>query len=151
MDTINLNTETNTNIINLRKEFPILDQTLNGKPLIYFDNAATSQKPLSVINTISDYYETINSNVHRGIHTLSERATEAYENSREKARNFINAESKNEIVFVKGTTEGINLVASTFGNMIIEEGDEIIISQMEHHSNMVPWQNLCSQKKAELK
>lgn len=139
------------NVIDLRKEFPILDQTINGKPLIYFDNAATSQKPLSVINAISEYYETINSNVHRGIHTLSERATEAYENSREKARKFINAESKNEIVFVKGTTEGINLVASTFGNMILSEGDEIIISQMEHHSNMVPWQNLCSQKKAELK
>lgn len=139
------------NVINLRKEFPILDQTINGKPLIYFDNAATSQKPNSVINAVSEYYETINSNVHRGIHTLSERATEAYENSREKIRSFINAESSGEIVFVKGTTEGINLVASSFGNMIIEEGDEIIISQMEHHSNMVPWQNLCSQKKALLK
>lgn len=139
------------NVINLRKEFPILDQTINGKPLIYFDNAATSQKPNSVINAVSEYYETINSNVHRGIHTLSERATEAYENSREKIRRFINAESSGEIVFVKGTTEGINLVASSFGNMIIEEGDEIIISQMEHHSNMVPWQNLCSQKKALLK
>ena len=139
------------NVINLRKEFPILDQTINGKPLIYFDNAATSQKPISVINAVSEYYETINSNVHRGIHTLSERATEAYENSREKIRRFINAESSGEIVFVKGTTEGVNLVASSFGNMIIEEGDEIIISQMEHHSNMVPWQNLCSQKKAVLK
>lgn len=139
------------NVTNLRKEFPILDQTINGKPLIYFDNAATSQKPLSVINAVSEYYETINSNVHRGIHTLSERATEAYENSRGKARKFINAESKNEIVFVKGTTEGINLVASSFGNMLINEGDEIIISQMEHHSNMVPWQNLCSQKNAVLK
>lgn len=139
------------NVINLRKEFPILDQTINGKPLIYFDNAATSQKPNSVINAVSEYYETINSNVHRGIHTLSERATEAYENSREKIRRFINAESSGEIVFVKGTTEGVNLVASSFGNMIIEEGDEIIISQMEHHSNMVPWQNLCSQKKAVLK
>jgi len=138
-------------VIKLREEFPILNQSLNGKPLIYFDNAATSQKPLSVINTISEYYETINSNVHRGIHTLSEMATEAYENSREKARSFVNANSTNDIVFVKGTTDGINLVASSFGNMVVGEGDEVIVSQMEHHSNMVPWQNLCSQKNAELK
>lgn len=138
-------------VIKLREEFPILNQSLNGKPLIYFDNAATSQKPLSVINTISEYYETINSNVHRGIHTLSEKATEAYENSREKARSFVNAESTNEIVFVKGTTDGINLVATSFGNMLIGEGDEVIVSQMEHHSNMVPWQNLCSRKNAVLK
>jgi cysteine desulfurase/selenocysteine lyase len=138
-------------VIKLREEFPILNQSLNGKPLIYFDNAATSQKPLSVINTISEYYETINSNVHRGIHTLSEKATEAYENSREKARSFVNANSTNDIVFVKGTTDGINLVASSFGNMVVGEGDEVIVSQMEHHSNMVPWQNLCSQKNAELK
>jgi len=138
-------------VIKLREEFPILNQSLNGKPHIYFDNAATSQKPLSVINTISEYYETINSNVHRGIHTLSEKATEAYENSREKARSFVNAESTNEIVFVKGTTDGINLVATSFGNMLIGEGDEVIVSQMEHHSNMVPWQNLCSRKNAVLK
>ena len=138
-------------VIKLREEFPILNQSLNGKPLIYFDNAATSQKPLSVINTISEYYETINSNVHRGIHTLSEKATEAYENSREKARSFVNAESTNEIVFVKGTTDGINLVATSFGNMVVGEGDEVIVSQMEHHSNMVPWQNLCSRKNAVLK
>lgn len=137
--------------IKLREEFPILNQKINGKPLIYFDNAATSQKPLSVINAVSEYYETINSNVHRGIHTLSEKATEAYENSRERARKFINAESIGEIVFVKGTTEGINLVASSFGNMVVGEGDEVIVSQMEHHSNMIPWQNLCSQKNAVLK
>ena len=128
------------------KNFPILQQKLNGKPLVYFDNAATTQKPLSVINAITEYYETINSNVHRGIHTLSEKATEAYENSREKARSFINAGSTNEIVFVKGTTDGINLAAGSFGNMVVGEGDEVIVSQMEHHSNMVPWQNLCSQK-----
>lgn len=144
----------NTELIDtakLREEFPILRQKLNGKPLVYFDNAATSQKPLSVINAVTEYYETINSNVHRGIHTLSEKATEAYENSREKARSFVNAESTNEIVFVKGTTDGINLIASSFGNMTVGEGDEVIISEMEHHSNMVPWQNLCRQKNAELK
>lgn len=139
------------NVNSIREQFPILHQTLNGKPLVYFDNAATTQKPLTVINAITNYYETINSNVHRGIHTLSEKATEAYENSREKARSFINAGNANEIVFVKGTTDGINLAAGSFGNMVVGEGDEVIVSQMEHHSNMVPWQNLCSQKKAVLK
>lgn len=139
------------NVNKLREEFPILNQSVNGKPLVYFDNAATNQKPLSVINSISDYYKNINSNVHRGIHTLSERATEAYEGSREKVRKFLNANDTNEIVFVRGTTEAVNLVASTFGRMNISEGDEIIITEMEHHSNMVPWQNLCCEKKAKLK
>ena len=130
------------NVMKLREQFPILNQTVNGKPLIYLDNAATNQKPLSVINSISNYYETINSNVHRGLHTLSERATEAYEGSREKVR---------EIVFVRGTTEGVNLVASTFGKVNVKEGDEIIVTEMEHHSNLVPWQNLCREKNAVLK
>ncbi|MBK8983642.1 MAG: cysteine desulfurase [Ignavibacteria bacterium] len=135
----------------LREEFPILTRRISGEPIAYFDNAATSQKPLSVIKAISEYYENINSNVHRGIHTLSEEATEAYENSREKARKFINAQSAGEIVFVKGTTDGINLVASSFGNKTVGEGDEVIISEMEHHSNLVPWQNLCERKNATLK
>ncbi|MBK7255170.1 MAG: cysteine desulfurase [Ignavibacteria bacterium] len=139
------------NVLKLREQFPILNQTVNGKPLIYLDNAATNQKPLSVINSISNYYETINSNVHRGLHTLSERATEAYEGSREKVREFINAKSTNEIVFVRGTTEGVNLVASTFGKVNVKEGDEIIVTEMEHHSNLVPWQNLCREKNAVLK
>lgn len=139
------------NVMKLREQFPILNQTVNGKPLIYLDNAATNQKPLSVINSISGYYETINSNVHRGLHTLSERATEAYEGSREKVREFINAKSTNEIVFVRGTTEGVNLVASTFGKVNVKEGDEIIVTEMEHHSNLVPWQNLCREKNAVLK
>ena len=138
-------------VLKLREQFPILNQSVNGKPLIYLDNAATNQKPLSVINSISNYYETINSNVHRGLHTLSERATEAYEGSREKVREFINAKSTNEIVFVRGTTEGVNLVASTFGKVNVKEGDEIIVTEMEHHSNLVPWQNLCREKNAVLK
>jgi len=139
------------NVLKLREQFPILNQSVNGKPLIYLDNAATNQKPLSVINSISSYYETINSNVHRGLHTLSERATEAYEGSREKVRDFINANSTNEIVFVRGTTEGVNLAASTFGKANVNEGDEIIVTEMEHHSNLVPWQNLCREKNAVLK
>lgn len=139
------------NVMKLREQFPILNQSVNGKPLVYLDNAATNQKPLSVINSISNYYETINSNVHRGLHTLSERATEAYEGSREKVREFINAKSTNEIVFVRGTTEGVNLAASTFGKVNVKEGDEIIVTEMEHHSNLVPWQNLCREKNAVLK
>lgn len=138
-------------ITKIREEFPILLRKISGQPIAYFDNAATSQKPLSVINAISEYYETINSNVHRGIHTLSEEATEAYENSREKVRRFINAQSSGEIVFTKGTTDGINLVASSFGTNVVGEGDEVIISEMEHHSNLVPWQNLCESRRAKLK
>ncbi|MEO8663897.1 MAG: cysteine desulfurase [Ignavibacteria bacterium] len=138
-------------VYNLRLEFPILDQKVNGKPLVYFDNAATNQKPLSVINSITGYYETINSNVHRGVHTLSEKATAAYEEAREKVRDFINAGSIKEIIFTSGTTEGVNLVASSFAENILKEGDEVIISGMEHHSNLVPWQILCAKKKAILK
>ncbi len=151
MNTIELHKDISFDVNKLREQFPILNQTVNGKPLIYLDNAATNQKPLSVINSISSYYETINSNVHRGLHTLSERATEAYEGSREKVREFINAKSTNEIVFVRGTTEGVNLVASTFGKANVKEGDEIIVTEMEHHSNLVPWQNLCREKNAVLK
>lgn len=151
MNTTLINETPAVDVSKLRKEFPILNQQINGYPLIYFDNAATNQKPLSVINSIKNYYENINSNVHRGIHTLSERATEAYENSREKVRKFINAADSKEIVFVRGTTEGVNLVASTYGQQNVNEGDEVIVTAMEHHSNLVPWQNLTSGKSARLK
>lgn len=151
MKTLNLHKDVSFDVQKLREEFPILNQSVNGNPLVYLDNAATTQKPLSVINSIDNYYRTINSNVHRGLHTLSERATEAYEASREKVRDFINAENTNEIVFVRGTTEGINLVAATFGRTSVNEGDEIIVTGMEHHSNLVPWQNLCREKNAKLK
>ena len=135
----------------IRKDFPILAQTVNGKPLVYLDNAATSQKPQCVIDSLSNYYQTINSNVHRGVHTLSQLATDDYEAARSKIRGLINAESDQEIIYTRGTTESINLVAHSFGSQNVESGDEIIISGMEHHSNIVPWQLLCEQKGAVLK
>lgn len=131
--------------------FPVLHQKVNGKPLIYFDNAATSQKPKSVIDALTGYYEGYNSNIHRGIHTLAERATTAFEETRKRAQQFINSREAEEIIFTKGTTDSINLVASTFGRKFINEGDEIIITTMEHHSNIVPWQLLCEEKGAILK
>lgn len=130
------------NIEDIRKEFPILGETVYGKPLVYLDNAATTQKPQCVINCISNVYKTINSNVHRGVHHLSQVATTAMENTRETVREFIGAESTEEIIFTRGTTESINLVASSFGTTFLKSGDEIIISTMEHHSNIVPWQML---------
>jgi len=135
----------------IRQDFPILRQTVRGKPLVYLDNAATSQKPQSVIDAIDAYYSTLNSNVHRGVHYLSERATDAYEKTREKLRAYINAKHTEEIIFVRGTTEGINLVAQTYGRKNVNEGDEILISGMEHHSNIVPWQILCEEKNARLR
>ena len=135
----------------IRADFPVLDQMINGKPLVYLDNAATSQKPQSVIDTLVNYYSTDNANVHRGVHTLSQRATDDYEEAREKVRRFINAEKDEEIIFVRGTTEGINLISQTFGRSCVSEGDEIIISSMEHHSNIVPWQILCQEKGARLR
>ena len=131
------------NIEDIRKEFPILGETVYGKPLVYLDNAATTQKPQCVIDSISNVYCTINSNVHRGVHHLSQVATTAMENARETVREFIGAGSSREIIFTRGTTESINLVASSFGNTFLKAGDEIIISTMEHHSNIVPWQMLC--------
>ena len=128
----------------LREQFPILASEVHGKPLVYLDNAATTQKPRSVIEVESDYYERCNANIHRGVHLLSQRATDAYEGARERIRRFINAESTKEIIFVRGTTEAINLVAQTFGRRF-EAGDEILISAMEHHSNIVPWQLLAQQ------
>ncbi len=133
----------------IRKDFPVLDQKVNGKPLVYFDNAATTQKPLAVINRISDYYLKENSNVHRGVHHLSQVATEAYENARESVRKFINARSKREIIFTRGTTESVNLMATILESRV-GEGDEILVTAMEHHSNFVPWQQLCLRKKANL-
>ena len=139
------------NLDQIRSQFPILGQEINGKPLIYFDNAATSQKPQTVINALHRYYTSYNSNVHRGVHTLADRATTAFEATRAKVKDFINATSLEEVIFTKGTTEGINLVANTYGKTFVNEGDEILISALEHHSNIVPWQMLCQQKNAHLK
>jgi cysteine desulfurase/selenocysteine lyase len=133
-----------------RKDFPILQQSVHGHPLAFLDNAASSQRPGVVIDSIRHYYEHDHANVHRGVHTLSHRATEAYEGAREKIRAFINADSTHEIVFTRGTTEAINLIATSFGSLL-GEGDEIIISHLEHHSNIVPWQMLCDRSGAELK
>ena len=135
----------------VRKDFPILHQMVNGKPLIYLDNAATSQKPKNVIDAVETYYREYNSNIHRGVHTLSENATETYESSRLKIKNFINANSTKEIVFVRGATEAINLVAQSLGRDSLNENDEIIITELEHHSNIVPWQLLSQQTGAKLK
>ena len=135
----------------IRQQFKILDTTVYGKPLVYFDNAATTQKPDSVIDTLSDYYRTLNSNIHRGAHYLSSTATERYEQTREKVRSFINAAKSCEIVFTRGTTESINLVASSFGRAFLQKGDEVIISGMEHHSDIVPWQIACEQRGASIK
>ena len=134
----------------LRADFPILDQEVNGFPLIYFDNAATSQKPRSVINALSHYYERDNANVHRGIHELSNRATAGYEGAREIAARFINAASANEIIFTRGVTESVNLLARAWGAANIKAGDKILLTEMEHHSNIVPWQILARQVGAEL-
>lgn len=135
----------------IRKDFPILSRRVHDKPLVYLDNAATSQKPVQVIDSIVSYYSNYNSNVHRGVHTLSEEATNAYEKARETVRRYINAKSIKEIIFVRGATEAINLVAATFGKMNIEKGDEIAITMLEHHANIVPWQLLCEEKGATLK
>jgi len=135
----------------IRREFPILNREIKGKPLIYLDNAATTQKPQQVLDALMHYYTNYNANIHRGIHTLAEEATAAFEETRNAVRSFIGAGSREEIIFTKGTTEGINLVAYTWGRKNIHAGDEIIISAMEHHSNIVPWQMLCEEKEAILK
>ncbi|WP_010251161.1 aminotransferase class V-fold PLP-dependent enzyme [Myroides injenensis] len=134
----------------IRNDFPILDEKVNGKPLVYFDNAATAQKPQVVIDAIAEYYETINANIHRGVHTLSQLATDAYEIARKKVQHHINAKEDREVIFTAGTTFGINLVASGFARLL-KEGDEVLISAMEHHSNIVPWQFACEQSGATLK
>ena len=134
-----------------RQDFPILDREVYGRPLVYLDNAATTQKPRCVVEAISDEYYNVNANVHRGVHFLSQQATELHEQARETVRRFINARSTNEILFTRGTTESINLLAYSFGEAFCHEGDEIIVSVMEHHSNIVPWQMLCERKKMTLR
>ena len=135
----------------IKSYFPILNQEVNGNPLVYLDSAATSQKPIQVIEAMKNYYELDNSNVHRGVHTLGNRATDKYEGAREKVRKFINAKSTEEIIFTRGTTTALNTVAASYGRANVSEGDEIVITHMEHHSNIIPWQQLAKEKKATLK
>lgn len=139
------------NVQDVRKQFPILDQKVNGHPLVYLDSAATSQKPLRVIEALEDYYKRYNSNVHRGVHTLGSLATDGYEGAREKVQKFINAKRVEEIIFTRGTTTAINTVARSYGDANVKEGDEIVISPMEHHSNIIPWQQLAKRTGATLK
>ncbi|MBK6344639.1 MAG: cysteine desulfurase [Bacteroidales bacterium] len=139
------------NIEEIRADFPILSRSVHNKPLVYFDNAATTQKPQVVIDALVDYYTNLNSNVHRGVHYLSQQATMAFEEARVKIRDFIHARYSHEIIFTRGCTESINLVAGSWGRANIREGDEIVISALEHHSNIVPWQMLCEEKGAKLK
>ena len=136
---------------NIKEDFPILEQKINGKNLVYLDSAATTQKPKEVIDSLNKYYNENNSNIHRGVHTLSQRATEDYESARKIITNFIGAESSKEIIFVRGATEAINLIANSYVKPLLKKNDEIIISQMEHHANIVPWQMICEEKKAKLK
>ncbi len=138
-------------VMKIREDFPILHQEVNGYPLVYFDNGATSQKPRQVIEAITAYYSGYNANIHRGVHTLSQRATSAYESSREEVKTFLNARSTEEIIFTKGTTEGINLIAQTWGRHYLKTGDEIVVTAMEHHANIVPWQMICEESGAVLK
>jgi len=138
-------------IISIRNDFPILNEVINGKQLVYFDNAATTQKPRLVLDALAGYYEHYNANIHRGIHHLAEKATSAFEQSRRSLQKFINASLHEEVIFTYGTTDSINLVAQTYGRKFLKEGDEIIISTMEHHSNIVPWQMLCEEKGCILK
>ena len=151
--------ETSTNIVptvnfdveKIRADFPILQTTVHGRPLVYLDNGATAQKPLAVINSLVDYYKGYNANVHRGVHYLSQMATDAHEAARESVRAFINAEKIQEVIFTRGTTESINIVAHSFGKAFVNASDEIIITAMEHHSNIVPWQMLCEERGATLR
>ena len=135
----------------IKHDFPILDQTVNGQELLYFDSAATSQKPQYVIDSLVDYYQNNNANVHRGIYELSERATRQYEQARDKVQKFIHAQKREEVLFTRGTTESLNWLASTYGVENVKQGDEILISYMEHHSNIVPWQQLAQRVGAHLK
>ena len=139
------------NLVNIRDQFPILNKKINNHQLVYFDNAATTQKPKKVINAINEYYSEYNANIHRGIHTLAEKATNEYEKTRKSVSQFINSKSEKEIIFTRGTTEGINLIASSFVKNFLKKEDEIIISEMEHHSNIVPWQMICEENGIVLK
>src|SRR5215211_3608849 len=145
------NTANNTDLEKVRNEFPILQTEVYGQPLVYLDNAATTQKPKIVLKAMDDYYKEYNSNVHRGVHYLSQKATDAFEVARRKVQAYINATHEHEVIFTKGTTESINLVASSFGRRFVKRGDSIIISAMEHHSNIVPWQLMCEERGAVLK
>jgi cysteine desulfurase / selenocysteine lyase len=141
---------TTFNVEAIRSQFPVLHRTVKGKPLVYFDNAATAQKPQSVIDALTEYYEKYNANIHRGIHSLAEEATAAYEATRDTVQQFINAKHREEIIFTRGVTESVNLVAYTYGRTNLKAGDEIIISGMEHHSNIVPWQLIAEMTGAKL-
>ena len=138
-------------VFDIRKDFPLLSREVNGKPLVYLDNGATAQKPTVVLDAIQNFYDYHNSNIHRGVHTLSQESTTAFEAARDKVQTYFNAAKREEIIFTNGTTGSINLLATTFGRTFINEGDEILVSEMEHHSNIVPWQMLCTEKKAILK
>jgi len=151
MSTISNQIAASFDVEKIREDFPVLKQNIHGKPLVYLDSAATAQKPFAVIDAIRRFHEVDCANIHRGVHELSQRSTAAYEETRAKARRFLNSKSKNELIFVRGTTEGINLVSSTWGRKNVKAGDEIVISAMEHHSNIVPWQMLCEEKDARLR
>ena len=142
---------TTNNLLSFRADFPILSREVYGRPLVYFDNGATTQKPLCVLQTIERFYREINANIHRGVHKLSEESTREYENAREVVRKFLNARKTSEIIFTSGTTASINLVAYSFGEVFVRQGDEVLVTEMEHHSNIVPWQLLCERKGATLK
>jgi cysteine desulfurase/selenocysteine lyase len=149
MDTLAI--KSTLDISKIRKQFPVLNQQVNGKPLVYLDNAATNQKPKQVIDALAAYYEKDNANIHRGIHTLAERATKAYEATRHAMQAFVGSKHVEEIIFTRGVTESINLVASSYGRAFLKADDEVIVSGMEHHSNIVPWQLICEEKGASLK
>jgi cysteine desulfurase/selenocysteine lyase len=151
MSTLSSGIQAAFDVARVREDFPVLKQTVHGKPLVYLDSAATAQKPKCVIEAIRHFHEVDCANIHRGVHELSQRSTAAYEEARAKAKRFLNSRSRNELVFVRGTTEAINLVSSSWGRKNVKEGDEIVISAMEHHSNIVPWQLLCEEKGAKLR
>lgn len=150
-DTVIIKEKGKLDIERVRKDFPILATTVYGHPLVYLDNAATTQKPDAVLDAMNDYYHTVNSNVHRGVHYLSQRATDAYEAARTKVAGFIHARHAYEIIYTRGTTEGINMVAQCFARKFLHKGDSILVSGMEHHSNIVPWQMVCEDRGATLK
>ena len=151
MNDVNSISKTRIDSERIRADFPILSRKINGKPLIYFDSGATAQKPQQMIDAVTDYYTRQNANIHRGVHTLSQEITVAYEKARISIQKHLNAAFAHEIIFTKGTTESICLVASSFGKKFISAGDEIIVSEMDHHSNILPWQQLCEEKGAVLK
>jgi cysteine desulfurase/selenocysteine lyase len=151
MSTVRREVSIGFDVEKVREDFPVLKQTIHGKPLVYLDSAATAQKPFGVIDAIRKFYEVDCANIHRGVHELSQRSTAAYEETRAKAKRFLNARTKNELIFVRGATEGINLVTNSWGRHNVKEGDEIVISALEHHSNIVPWQMLCEEKGAKLR